>query len=124
MPRPRKFRRICEMPTIAEFGPLSGKVTQEKDVFLTVDEFETLRLIDLEHMTQEECAKQMNIARTTAQKIYNTARTKLAFMLVNGVNLKIQGGDYILCEDVEQGGRCGRCRRKQRKYYEGHCTGK
>ena len=124
MARPRKFRRICEMPTVAEFGPLSGSVENKQDVFLTVDEFETLRLIDLEHMTQEECATQMNIARTTAQKIYNTARTKLALMLVNGATLKIQGGDYVLCEDMEKGGRCGRCRRKQRKYYEGNCTGK
>jgi len=102
------------MPTIAEFGPIGGTVKNEKNIFLTVDEFETLRLIDVEHMTQEECAKQMNVARTTAQKIYNTARNKLTLMLVSGATLKIQGGDYVLCEEMEKGGRCGRCRRKQR----------
>ena len=53
-------------------------------VIMAVDEYETLRLNDLEGFTQEQCADQMNIARTTIQGIYSEARRKLADSLVNG----------------------------------------
>lgn len=73
---------------------------------MTVDEYETIRLIDLEGLTQEECAKQMNVARTTVQGIYAEARRKIAQSLVHGRVLLIEGGEYRLCEGPGAG--CGR----------------
>jgi len=111
MPRPRKWRKVCSLPESSRFGPLDASAKQER-VNLTVDEYETLRLIDLEGYTQEECANQMNIARTTVQGIYNDARKKVADSLVNGKVLQIEGGEYRLCDGPHTG--CGRgCRRRQ-----------
>ena len=76
---------------------------------MTVDEYETIRLIDLEGYTQEECAAQMNVARSTVQGIYFEARKKLADSLVNGKMLLIEGGEYRLCEGKEEHCRCGGC---------------
>ena len=105
MPRPVKRRRVCEPPRNARFGPLDGAPAEI--VVLTVDEYETIRLIDLLGLTQEECAGQMGVARTTVQALYEAARAKLADMLVNGRLLHVEGGPYELCP------RAGGCRGKR-----------
>ncbi|HHV30377.1 DUF134 domain-containing protein [Acetivibrio mesophilus] len=111
MPRPIKWRKVCCLPEKNRFGPLGENADEKNYVKMTVDEYETIRLIDLEGFTQEECAKQMNVARTTAQSIYGEARKKLAQSLVNGKVLLIEGGEYRLCEGLGNG--CGRgCRRR------------
>lgn len=97
MPRPRKCRRVCAMPQTEGFVPVGGKVCPQEPVTLSVDEYEVIRLIDLEALTQEQCAGQMGIARTTVTGIYDRARLKLADALVNGRPLIIRGGDYTLC---------------------------
>lgn len=95
MSRPIKCRRVCYFPEVLEFAP-TGAVSGEP-IALTVDEFETIRLIDKEGLSQEECGTQLGVGRTTAQKIYETARKKIADALVLGRTLKIEGGDFHLC---------------------------
>lgn len=95
MARPTKCRRVCHFPEILEFSPTGGSVGEP--IVLTVDEFETIRLIDREGLSQEECGVQLGVGRTTAQKIYESARKKLADALVLGCSLKIEGGDIDLC---------------------------
>ncbi|MGG6310366.1 DUF134 domain-containing protein [Paenibacillus macerans] len=112
MPRPRKWRKVCCLPESDLFGPLNGKNSDSEIIVMSVDEYETIRLIDLEGMVQEECAERMNVARTTVQRIYNDARKKLAESLVNGNRLKIEGGDYQLYDESERTCGCGRCCRR------------
>lgn len=81
-------------------------------VAMTVDEYEALRLIDLEGLTQEQCAQNMQVARATVQAIYASARHKMAQCLVLQRELRIEGGDYRLCEG---GGGCGRCHCRKMK---------
>ena len=81
MPRPRKCRKVCRLPRVNEFRPAGGA---GECVTLTVDEYETIRLIDNEGYSQEECAGYMQVARTTVQQIYNAARCKIARALVCG----------------------------------------
>lgn len=113
MPRPRKWRKVCCMPESSRFGPLDCVADREKPVNMTVDEYETIRLIDLEGLNQEACAEQMNIARTTVQRIYNDARKKIAESLVNGRMLWIEGGDYRLCDGLGKACAGGSCRRRR-----------
>ena len=71
------------MPQIREFHPL-GRACGDPAVILTVDEYEAIRLIDRQGFSQEECSAYMQVARTTVQLIYNSARKKIAEALRAG----------------------------------------
>lgn len=96
MARPSRCRRICTEPAYDSFIPEGISCGQR--VILTVDEYEVIRLIDLEKLTHEQCARQMDISRTTVTEIYETAREKIADSIVHGKTLLIAGGHYRLCE--------------------------
>ena len=66
---------------------------------MTIEEYEAFRLIDNQGLTQDECAEKMVVSRTTVQRIYKSARTKVAKMLVEGCSLKIEGGSYSISEE-------------------------
>ena len=96
MPRPKKCRRVCAYPRTVAFSP-EGAPEERAAVVLTVEEYEAIRLIDKEGLSQEQASELMQVARTTVQQIYADARRKLAEVLVDGLPLRIEGGDYQLC---------------------------
>ncbi len=106
MPRPQRLRRICRMPKNTAFSP--DCPSDEESIVLSIDEYEVLRLVDLEEKTHEECAIQMDISRSTVQEIYESARRKTSAAIVFGRNLVISGGAYRICSGNEDG--C--CRRE------------
>ena len=108
MPRPRKCRKVCHLPNEREFHP-AGNCNKNTCIIMTVDEYETIRLIDYQGFSQEECGEYMHIARTTVQQIYTNARKKLSAVLVEGLSLKIEGGEYQLCDGKEHACGCGGC---------------
>ena len=115
MPRPQKCRRVCAMPRWVGFVPVGENCCRGEPVLMSVDEYEVIRLVDLEGLTQEACAVQMEIARTTVTGICDAARRKLADALVNGRPLVIEGGNYRLCEGGACPGRRGGCCGKHRQ---------
>ena len=82
MARPKKSRTVCFEPDITEFIKIKNN---REFVEITVDEYETLRLIDYMGLTQMECALQMQVARSTIASIYESARYKISDSLVNGM---------------------------------------
>lgn len=89
MPRPRKHRRIGQRPRYGAFGPVGHPDVEH--VTLELEEVESLRLMDLEHLDQKQCADRMGISRTTFQRIYKNARQKVAESIVEGKQLLIEG---------------------------------
>lgn len=96
MARPVKSRKVCRLPLCRRFYGGDGC---EDGIVLTVEEYETIRLIDYMGFSQEECARQMDGSRTTIQALYTEGRKKLARFLIEGTSLKIEGGNYELCSD-------------------------
>ena len=119
MPRPPRCRRICSTPKVDTFCPNGSR--DAEPILLTLDEYEVIRLVDLEQQTHEQCAAQMDISRSTVQEIYESSRRKLAACLVYGKPLHITGGSYRICGGQEHS-RCGQCRRtyEDRKHNTDH----
>lgn len=114
MARPRKHKLICAKPEAKAFN--ADKKSKEQ-VVLTVDEYETIRLIDYAGLTQQECARQMQVARSTITSVYESARYKFSDSLINNKELHISGGDYQLCRNSSVCcGKCGKSRCKRCKH--------
>ena len=94
MPKNTKCRRISGLPGQFSFAP--SDIIGEDALQLTFDEFETIRLLDAEGLTQEQCADKMGVDRTTVTAVYDNARKKIAKVLVEGRSLIISDGNVSL----------------------------
>lgn len=109
MPRPKLLRRVCFLPEFNSFAAQELKTESLETITMTVEEFESIRLIDLDNYDQEEAAIALDVSRGTLQRIYNEAKKKVAEMLICGKRLIIQEGSYRLCNhpEHEHHRRCG-----------------
>lgn len=114
MPRPKKWRKVCGLPAHKLYGPRNCN-NENEIIEMEVEEFETIRLMDFEGLNQTECAERMNVARSTVQRIYDDARKKMADSLVNGKLLKIEGGNYVVCNKEVEEMCCPACHRRKHR---------
>ena len=120
MPRPRNCRRVALLPQSDYFKPRGIPLSVLEQIVLTVDEFEAIRLADMEGMYQADAAEKMGISRQTFGRIIESAHKKIAEALVQGKALKIEGGQFRMaspdnvenvCRINEAGQSRGRFRR-------------
>lgn len=90
--RPKKIRYIQRMPTIVQFSP-RGRPGRPDEVNLTIDEYEALKLGDLQGFDQSQGAIVMKVSRPSFGRILREARKKVADALINGKSIKIGIGD-------------------------------
>jgi predicted DNA-binding protein (UPF0251 family) len=94
MPRRRRCRRVGFRPAFTSFTPVAVGSTEPEEMILSVDEFEAVRLKDLEGLNQNECAELMDISQPTFHRLVISARRKIADALTHGKTIKIEGGHY------------------------------
>ena len=89
MARPKLPRNICGSPPNSCFKPNGIPMSELEQLELALDEFEALRLVDLEGLQQQEAAAVMGISRQTLANLVKSARRKMVDCLVNGKALKM-----------------------------------
>ena len=94
MPGRRRCRRVGQQPAFTSFGPATAGINTPEEAILSVDEFEAVRLKDLEGFDQSECAEMMDISQPTFHRLVVSARRKIADALTHGKTIKIEGGNY------------------------------
>ena len=80
------------MPGERCFRPQCRPLSKLEGVYLTLDEFEAVRLACLEELKQVDAAKLMKISRPTFSRILTSAQKKIADGLVNIKAIHIEGG--------------------------------
>lgn len=89
MPRPIKPRKIRFNPQVTYFKPRAIPLSSLKEIDLTADELEAIRLHDLGDCNQTKCAQKMKISPSTFQRILSSAHKKIADALIKGKAIKI-----------------------------------
>ncbi len=93
MPRKKRFRRIQVPPVIKGMSVYGVRGRKSNEVILHIEEYEAIRLLDYQNLTQEEAAVFMDVSRPTLTRIYEEARNKVATAFVEGRDLLFRGGD-------------------------------
>lgn len=90
--RPKKTRWVSCAPGERCFKPQCKPLRECEGVYLSLDEFEAVRLACLNELNQVDAAKQMRISRPTFSRILTSAQRKIADGLVNIKAIRIEGG--------------------------------
>jgi len=101
--RPRKKRFILDKPRYSLFKPAGVRAKDLEQITLLVEEYEAIRLADYENMKQVDAAELMEISRPTFSRLIESARKKIAIMIMEGKAISIEGGDF----HIRKGGKHG-----------------
>jgi uncharacterized protein len=99
MPRKKRNRRIQVPPVIKGMSVYGVRGRKSNEVILHLEEYEAIRLLDYQNLTQEEAAVHMDISRPTLTRIYEEARNKVATAFVEGRGIIFRGGDIYFGKD-------------------------
>jgi len=105
MPRPKNPRRVAGGPVATYYKPRGVPMGRLEEVVLELDEFEALRLADLEGLYQQQAAVSRGVSRQTFARLLESGRRKVADALVRGKALRIEG-----IEPASGSRFCARCR--------------
>lgn len=94
MVRPRLCRRIRFNPEITYFKPQGIPLRELDEIILGFDEFEAVRLKDLEGLEEKKAAEKMKISQPTFNRLIKDARKKISEAIVKGKAIKIEGGNF------------------------------
>lgn len=112
MPRPRKLRCCRRYDADRVYKPQGVPLRDLATTVLTLDQFEALRLCDVEGLEQEAAGERLGVSRGTVQRLLYTARKQLVEAILNNqavvINLKESEACHV---DMHSHQRCCRSRR-------------
>jgi uncharacterized protein len=88
------------------FRPFGMPMCRFDPVLLKFEEYESIRLVNYEKLSQDKAAEKMDISRPTFTRIYNRALNQIAQSFVEGKTIVIEGGNYSLEKEWY---RCKKC---------------
>jgi len=106
MARPKNNRYVKQPPVFTDFKPMGIRGKNLERVFLSIDEYEAIRLADSLGLSHEDAAKEMKISRSTFSRLVVKARKKIADFIIQGKALSIEGGKFYFMNNLFK---CNEC---------------
>jgi predicted DNA-binding protein (UPF0251 family) len=78
----RCHRYICGKPDILVFKPAGIERHNLEEILVELDEYEAMRLVDIENLTMQIWAEKMGISPATFNRLVQSVHTKIANALV------------------------------------------
>lgn len=78
----RRHRHICGKPDVLIFKPAGIKKYNLEEIVLELDEYESLRLVDIENLTMQAGAEKMEISAATFNRLVQSAHSKITNAIV------------------------------------------
>ncbi|MBU4001833.1 MAG: DUF134 domain-containing protein [Proteobacteria bacterium] len=113
MPRPKKCRRVGQLPLHTFYNPRGAPLEGLNGLSLPVDGLEAMRLADAEAIDHAKASEIMGVSRPTFSRILNEARQIVAKALSNGWAIHIDGGNFNISEELPDIGHDD-CRRRRK----------
>ena len=107
MPRPKSERIVFKPPLFTEFKQIGVAGRSLKQIQLSLDELEAVRLADYVGLSHEEASEEMEISRSTFSRLIEKARKKIADFIVKGKLLTIEGGNIHFRNNIIRCMNCG-----------------
>lgn len=84
--RPKIKRHICasHCAKFNLFKPNGIPTSELQSIKIEADEFEAIRLVDLDQLSQQDAAQKMQVSRQTFANILKKSRLKISTALING----------------------------------------
>lgn len=90
MTRPKIPRCIYCKPCTCYFKPRGIPLSALEEISLSQDEFDSLKLYDLDGIDQSLSCKKIGVSQPTFARILASARKKVADAIINGKAIKIR----------------------------------
>jgi uncharacterized protein len=78
----RCHRHICGKPDVLIFKPAGIKRNNLEEIIVELDEYEALRLVDIENFTMQAGAQEMKISSATFNRLVQSVHSKIANAII------------------------------------------
>ncbi len=107
MARPQNNRIVNNPPLFNEFKPVGVAGRDLTRIYISIDEYEAIRLADKLQLSHLEAAREMNVSRSTFSRLIESARRKMAEFITTGKMLTIEGGNVHFTNNIIKCFDCG-----------------
>lgn len=85
----RCHRNICGKPDVLIFKPAGIKKYNLEEILIKLDEYEALRLVDIENLSMQLGAEKMKISPATFNRLVQSVHSKIANAIIYGKVIRI-----------------------------------